>query len=226
MKNTHWVILFFAALIGDLVGIQLKNETLVFICKPLIIVTLAAYFISATTGSPTKLKKWILLALVFSWIGDVFLLFDDKRETFFLLGLSSFLLAHVFYIFFFHQVRQMEKIKSRGWILVPVVLYYLALTTLLSPYLGDKKIPVYVYGIVISSMLLLAVHMLYSKNRIAGRWIFTGALLFIISDSLLAINKFYHPLAYAGQLVMLTYGIAQLCIVYGAIHYIGQSQKK
>ncbi len=148
------------------------------------------------------------------------LLFQEKKEIFFLLGLASFLLAHIFYIICFHQVRVREGVKSNPWLLVLVVVYYAALISWLSPYLGDMKLPVRVYGIVISFMFMLAMHMLYIKNRSAGKWMMTGALLFVISDSILSINKFYQSFEPAGVLIMLTYGLAQLFIVQGAIKYI------
>jgi uncharacterized membrane protein YhhN len=147
-------------------------------------------------------------------------MFEEKNSIFFLLGLSAFLLAHLFYIVFFHRVRVKEKVKNNPWLLVAVVAYYAALITLLSPFLGDMKIPVLVYGIVISFMFMLAMHMLFIKNKSAGQWMMFGALLFVISDSVLAINKFYQPFEFAGILIMLTYGVAQLFIVEGASRYI------
>ena len=81
------------------------------------------------------------------------------------------------------------------------------------------KIAVPVYGIVISFMLLLALHMLFISNKSAGQMMMAGAILFVISDSILAINKFYSPFQNAGILIMLSYGLAQLMIVAGAIRY-------
>ncbi len=69
-------------------------------------------------------------------------------------------------------------------------------------------------------MFMLAMHMLFIKNISAGKWMMVGALLFVISDSTLAINKFYKPFEMAGVLIMLTYGLAQLFIVEGAGRYI------
>jgi uncharacterized membrane protein YhhN len=82
------------------------------------------------------------------------------------------------------------------------------------------KLPVRIYGIVISFMLMLAMHMLFSKNKPAGRLMMTGALLFVISDSILAVNKFYQSFEIAGVVIVLTYGLAQLFIVEGAIRYV------
>jgi uncharacterized membrane protein YhhN len=100
------------------------------------------------------------------------------------------------------------------------MIYYAALLLLLFPHLGSMKIPVIVYGIVISLMFMLAMHMLFIKNKSAGRWMMSGALLFVLSDSLLAINKFYQPFELAGAVVILTYGLAQLFIIEGAGSYI------
>jgi uncharacterized membrane protein YhhN len=147
-------------------------------------------------------------------------MFVPKNELFFLLGLASFLLAHIFYIIFFHHVRVRESINSNPWFLVIVVIYYAALTSWLSPFLGEMKLPVRIYGIVISIMFMLAMHMFVIKNKVAGKWMLFGALLFVISDSVLAINKFYEPFDAAGIIIMLTYGLAQLFIVKGAAEYI------
>ena len=224
MKKKYWVFLFAVILIGDLIGIQLNNNLVQSFLKPLIITTLIGYFDSQLNSITKGLAKWVLFALLFSLLGDVFLMFQEKKSIFFLLGLSAFLLAHIFYIIFFHKVRVKENVKSNPWLLVVVVIYYAALISLLSPYLADMKIPVLVYGIVISFMFMLAMHMLFIKNKIAGKWMMSGALFFVLSDSILAINKFYQPFEAAGVLIMLTYGLAQLFIIEGAIRYIRNQQ--
>lgn len=220
MKKKYWLIFFAAVLVVHITGIQLNNELVQQISKPLLIPIVGGYFLSQTKGIGSGLSKWILLALFFSWTGDVLLMFVPQNDIFFLLGLSAFLTAHIFYIIFFHYIRLKEEVKGNPWLLVIVVIYYAALISLLSPYLLDMKVPVLIYGVVICFMLMLALHMLFIKNKPAGKWMMAGALLFVTSDSILAINKFYQPFATAGVLIMLTYGFAQLFIAYGAIKYI------
>jgi len=222
----QWLLIFLIVLGAHIAGIQLNNETLQFVSKPLLVPVLMGYFLFETRGLASSFKKWIILALFFSWAGDLLLMFVSKDEIFFLLGLGSFLLAHIFYIIFFHQVRIRETVKGNPWLLVIVVIYYGALISWLSPYLGDMKIPVRIYGIVISFMFMLAMHMLFIKNKRAGKWMMAGALLFVISDSVLAINKFYNPFEMAGVVIMFTYGLAQLFIVKGAIDYINTGDKE
>ncbi len=226
MKQNTWIFPFLLTLAVHIAGEYLPFTYVSYITKPLLMIILVNGFISATHGIVSALKKWVIMALCFSWLGDVLLMFQSKDALFFLLGLSAFLLAHIFYILFFHGVKQNEKIGSRWWLLLPVVVYYATLIGLLYPYLADMKIPVPVYGIVISFMLLLALHMLFIKNKTAGKWMASGAVLFIISDSVLAINKFYQPFESAGLIIMLTYGLAQLFIVKGATDYLSLQEQK
>jgi uncharacterized membrane protein YhhN len=220
MKISVWLILFFAALGVNLAGIVLQNEQLQNFSKPELIPFLAGYFLDQTNGIAGSIKKNILAALFFSWAGDVLLMFVPKDEIFFLLGVSAFLIAHIFYIAFFHHVRIKEKVKGNPWLMVIVVVYYGTLIAFLSPHLANMKWPVRVYGIVISFMFMLAMHMLGIKNKTAGKWMMMGALLFVISDSVLAINKFYQSFELADIVIILTYVLAQLFIVQGAVKYI------
>lgn len=220
MKNKILITVFLGILAANIFGAETGNEYVVFATKPLLMPLLAFLFLSEMRGVKSKLSPFVLLALFFSWIGDVLLMFQGKRSGFFLLGLSSFLLAHIMYIILFHKVRIAESILSRWWILLVVAAYYAGLIIWLSPYLGDMKIPVRIYGVVISFMLMMALHMLYLGNKQAGRFLIAGAILFIISDSILAVNKFLQPLCGASAWVMITYGIAQLLIVMGAVKYL------
>jgi uncharacterized membrane protein YhhN len=63
-------------------------------------------------------------------------------------------------------------------------------------------------------------HTMLGKNKRAGLWMMLGAILFVASDTLLAINKFLAAFNYAGTIIMLTYGLAQLFITEGAVKYI------
>jgi uncharacterized membrane protein YhhN len=220
MKKSYWIILFAIILATNLAGVYFDNEILRFVAKPLLVIVLVGYFLMQTKIWQNSLKRWILAALFFSWMGDLFLLFETRASIFFLLGLSAFLMAHIFYIALFHNMRLRENVKSNWLLLLIVVVYYALLMTLLSPGLGDMKLAVRVYGIFLSFMFMLAMHMLFIKDKTAGRWMMLGALLFVVSDSVLAINKFYQQFDRAAIVIMLTYGLAQFFITEGAISYI------
>ena len=216
----NWIIVFALALVADLTGVYLNNETLIYVAKPIVVIALIIYFLSVTAGIDTGFKKLITGALIFSWLGDILLMFEPVNKNFFLYGLVSFLVAHIFYIIFFKKVQAKELVKLNWLFFILVLAYYNILMYILNPHLGEMLWPVRIYGFVISMMFLLALHMLGIKNKEAGKMLVAGALLFVVSDSVLALNKFYQSFEYAGIITMLSYGLAQLLITIGAARYI------
>lgn len=208
-------IAFLLLTITDLAGIISGFPPLHFIAKPLLIpVLMLLLFFTASTVPG---KKLLLVALFFSWMGDVFLLFEDRNKLFFIFGLASFLTTHICYIIFFLRIRSASKslLLKQPILILLVPAYGVALVWLLFPHLGELKLPVIVYAAVICSMLLCSLHVFKKINSPANRWYVLGASAFVLSDSLLAINKFYQPFAFAGVLIMITYCAAQYCIVRG-----------
>lgn len=164
-------------------------------------------------------KKIILAALFFSWLGDVFLLMEYKAPLLFIFGLGSFLITHILYIIYFTGIKSnaASLLYKQPLLIVAVLLYGSCLVWLLFPTLGDLKIHVLVYAAVICTMLLCSLHIFFKTDKKAA-WLFvTGALLFVVSDSVLAINKFYKPFTTAGIIIMLTYCAAQYYIITGFI---------
>ena len=197
---------FFMVSILDLIGIFADNEWLKTTFKPLILLSLIALYLFVSL----KKNKWYLLALIFSFGGDVFLLFD--AQSYFMLGLGSFLLAHLFYITLVSK--QLKKPNNKEWLLSFVIFFgfLIGLLMVLKGHLGAFKIPVVVYGLVISSFgALCFINNLQQKDK-ASTVLLIGALLFMLSDSLLAVNKFYKPIEILNLLVMLTYIAAQYLI--------------
>ena len=226
MNKRFWIIVYFLVLVADLLAVYTGNETLRYITKPLLMPLLIFLFIYLTTGFTSSLKKWIILALLFSWAGDVLLMFESTNGNFFIFGLAAFLIAHIFYILFYEGIIRKEGLGKNYWWFIPVVIYYIALIYILSPNLGDMVWPVRIYGIVICYMLIKALQAGRIKDLGAATLMIGGAVLFISSDSILAINKFYEPFEFAGIAIMLTYGIAQLLITLGALRYITSAPKQ
>jgi len=225
MQKRYWLAFFILVFIVELIGVQLKNELLQLIFKPLLVPALIGYLASQVNIN-TGLAKWVLPALLFSFIGDVLLLFQAGNELFFLFGLVAFLTAHIFYIFFFYRIKTTEQVKTNILLLLAGTAYYAVLIGWLFSHLGAMKVPVCVYGIFICTMFVLAMHLFFIKNRTAGIKIFSGALLFVVSDSVLAVNKFYRPFDAAAMIIMLTYGLAQFFIADGAVQYINERNKQ
>ncbi|MGC4103334.1 lysoplasmalogenase [Ferruginibacter sp.] len=220
MKSTlsiKFALIFWITVAVDIIGIATGISLLHFIAKPLLVPVLIAWLFYSNTTVP--FKKLLLTGLFFSWLGDVFFLLEDKNPNFFIFGLASFLLTHIFYIIYFLKIRSANTslLKKQPLLIVLVTGYGCTLLWLLYPHLGALTIPVIVYAIVICTMLTCSIHIFTKVNKPANLLYLAGAAFFVLSDSLLAINKFYQPFAFAGVCIMLTYCAAQYCIVNGFI---------
>ena len=104
------------------------------------------------------------------------------------------------------------------WIGVTAIAFYLiVMMLLLLPSLGDLKIPVFIYALTISIMLLFALKGFLNWHKPANIHILIGAIIFVASDSILAFDKFYASIQYSSFLIMATYLTAQYLIVTGIL---------
>jgi uncharacterized membrane protein YhhN len=201
------------------------KEDIAWYLKPLL---LPCLLLAVNESSEFATKKLLLFALVFSWIGDVVLLFADKGELYFIFGLLAFLIAHILFIFLF--IKQ-NTIKNPNKLLfglgtVLVAGYLFAMLSVLFPTLGDLKIPVAVYAFTISLMLVMAIRGGLTWRNPMNLLILNGAVSFVTSDSILAIDKFYGKLPNSGVLIMSTYLIAQYLITFGILKLNEYSPKE
>ncbi|CAL2083696.1 putative membrane protein YhhN [Tenacibaculum sp. 190524A05c] len=198
-------MLFLVISIFEIYATIQNSRLLEFIFKPLITVSLALLYI-VSVKKPSFL---FISALFFSFWGDVLLLFPEK---YFVLGLVSFLLTHLIFIKiirgFISNVDSKLFLKSA----IFFIAYFGGIVYLIFENLNELLIPVLVYGLVISTFGTFAT-VNYVKNKATENlWLLVGALIFILSDSIIAINKFYMENASLGSLIMITYIVAQYLI--------------
>lgn len=208
-------IIYLLLTVADILSIQFGYYDITFWVKPMLMPVLILMILQSKT---LALGKWLLInGLFFSFLGDVFLLYEFKNALFFIFGLAAFLITHICYIIYFLQIKsqQVSLLKIKPWLIVLIAAYGIGLVTILYSSLDDLKIPVMVYALVICVMLVCSLHVFYKTGRPANVCFVMGALLFVMSDSLLAINKFLLPFQLAGLFVMLTYCTAQYLIVSG-----------
>lgn len=211
-------VLFWLVALAHFTASVLSLTVVLAITKSLLMPLLA---VMLAKGSSLNINnnRLLLMALLFSWAGDVLLLFTYKNELFFIAGLISFLCAHIMYIFYFANIKgpHPSLLKQRPWLVVAALLYVAAFVFLLYPNLGALRLPVMVYACVIITMLLYSLHAYRQLPQPTASLFVWGASFFVLSDSLLAINKFYAPFPLAGVAIMLTYCLAQYGIISGGI---------
>jgi alkenylglycerophosphocholine/alkenylglycerophosphoethanolamine hydrolase len=154
--------------------------------------------------TPRRRYHWLLL------IGLFFCMLGDGLLGWFIVGLSAFLIGHLFYLSGF--LSNWRFSKPRFATLVPIALYgsfmgWEIVHALIQDNNEALIIPVILYVSVISLML-------WSAIMTGHRWAIIGSILFTISDSILSWNLFVSDISFSGPLIMTTYYAAQFCIAY------------
>lgn len=170
-------------------------------------------------GKECKARFFLIAALACSWAGDLLLLGDE--DSFFLGGLSAFLVAHIFYIITFRKARE-DNHEIPATSKLPLF-YFLFLAIAASiflslrNFLGEMELPVLLYTLVIMVMALQALNRSRKTSGKSFRMVFLGALIFMLSDTLLAWNMFRDELEFGRYLIIGTYALAQWLIVEGIL---------
>jgi uncharacterized membrane protein YhhN len=214
-----WAIVFGCLTALHLLASAFGAIPILFFTKPLLVPALALGLLTSVKPGQQH-NRLFLLALLFAWGGDVLLLFEKSDGLFFIAGLSSFLLAHLLFIVYFLRIKggNPSLLKQQPWWALLVLAYSVGLLLLLFPVLGNMRIPVLLYAATITTMLLSSLHAFAQLSQRPARLFALGALFFVLSDSLLAINKFHTPLPFAGVWIMLTYCAALYCLAKGAVN--------
>lgn len=198
------IVLSIIALISAIITIYAKmreNNLLQYIFKPLTMIAIILPAILNVSSPPTFYQKMIITGLIFSTVGDVFLI-DSKR---FIQGLLSFLLAHICFIIAFFSI---PNLPSLIFYLSYVVFFH----SILWKHLDNRKIPVIVYSFALALMSWFALSRYFELNDYKSWFAFLGSVSFVASDSLLAFNKFKSSFPFAEILILSTYFIAQWLI--------------
>jgi uncharacterized membrane protein YhhN len=210
-------ILYALLIIVDLWAVSQRLDgqttTLELFVKPLLMLSLGVfYYQNSTITEGGKKRNCVLLALAFSWLGDVLLLF----KGYFVFGLAAFLVAHIFYILVFNLENPLKNaLNSKHlWAKALIAVYSVGLLSYLLPNLpNDLKIPVVAYALTISTMLVAALNRVDFVEKSSAQWVLVGAILFVLSDSMIAISQFITRFPLSGEAIMLTYAMGQFLIV-------------
>jgi len=213
----HLIIIpvFFVELIS-----RLNNfHTLDYFTKPLLLIWIGLYFY-LNTGN-IKRDKFIYKAFLFSWIGDLFLMVSHIDGLFFYAGVGGFFLAQLNYIkVFTGDIRSDNKglvFNNPVW-LIPFVVYLAAILYLILGGMKGVMIPIIIiYALSLISMSAFSLNRNGLVSQKSFSLVFSGSVLFVISDSMIAINRFYSEFAGSSFLIMLTYFTAQYLIMQGLI---------
>jgi uncharacterized membrane protein YhhN len=190
--------------------------------KPGVIAAMLAWYASVCGCQPPAL--WFGLGLVFSLAGDILLMLPNR---FFLYGTAAFMLAHAAYILGFNQpppefTLGMISLFAAFLSLMAIIYAVLRRGITSSPAFRRMAAPLAVYSLVISLMVLSSFFTLFRPDwqPYASGLVVSGALLFLFSDILLAVDRFVQPLPPARLWKRVAYQLGQLALVAGAmVHF-------
>ena len=204
---TTTAALFGAAAICALLAIaadwEERRHPAFYLLKPLTTALILGAALSLAPASGAAYRLTVVAALALSLLGDICLMFEG--DAWFTAGLGSFLLAHVGFIVAF--LKGVTLALPPAWTLLPL-LYGLGLCAWLLPRAGSLRIPVALYCLVLLGMTLAAALRLQALGGRPALLAVSGALLFVVSDSSLALRKFAGPYRGAQALILSTYWVS------------------
>jgi uncharacterized membrane protein YhhN len=230
-KNYLWQWLFVLLAVLELTAELMGNETIILFVKPLLMPVLTIWLVRSTPGVRRFLRHTTQAGLLFATIGDILLMFTEGAygDLFFLLGLGAFLTTHLCYLGGFLSEVQLKNgyLRQRPFWIVPFLIFLFGFLYWLWPNIpGGMQLPVAIYALVISAMTLSVVNTRERFERAVFFSLISGALLFMFSDSLIAVGKFGHGFPGSRVAIMLTYILGQWLIVRSVAEHLRRFPSK
>lgn len=190
--------------IVHLVMLWQGHELIANVSKSLLLPTLLIWVWPISSKLP-----WLRLGIFASWVGDVLLL-KGEDELFFMLGLGSFLIAQIAYGYTFLKTESNKQglLRQKPLLALPVLILAVAIYAYLYPNLGEMLLPVSIYVLAITFMVLSAINRRGFESK-GSTVLIIAVFSFMLSDTLLAVNKFVVEIPRASVWIMLTYILAQ-----------------
>lgn len=183
-----------------------RSPRLLYLFKPLSIGLIILLAWNTGASGPDRYFWLILAGLLFSAAGDIFLMLPRDR---FVPGLLSFLIAHLLYIAAFAAP---AGFFASPWLALPYLAGAGLLLLILLPRTGKLAMPVCVYATALAVMGWQAASRWQALQDPASLYAMLGAILFLVSDSVLAFNRFAKPFRAAEAILLTTYFAAQTLI--------------
>ena len=208
-------------ILSEIIGLQYLHQ----VCKPLIMITLGIYYFCHAEFRSTA----VWLAIFFSLAGDVLLMFEAGNPKFFMIGTSSlFNSAYFLHLIVSSASGQIPGKVFKGHSKNPILFshcpcWYRVDCSSLS-FIGFIKNTGSGVRLSADCNGTQFVFRYGRTSNVSFGLVFLGSILFMFSDSVLAINKFFKPVPAAGFWIMSTYILAQFLIIHGLVKHVSNSK--
>lgn len=209
------IVIFCIALLAILLR-ELEVSMSFTILKPLTTLLIIMIPILFGDRSHPQFFRSMVIGLVFCLLGDTLLLY----ESYFLLGLGAFLIGHLIFIYGFVSIAGFKLY----WLPFIALAVMCCVVIYILGDLGSMKIPVIAYTVVISIMAWQGVSLYMWRQSMAFRLIALGSIMFVLSDSVLALSMFGgYDFGFSNVIIMVTYWLA-VCLLANSTIYIPGSK--
>lgn len=204
-----------------------QHLLIIYLTKPLLVTSLAIFFFINTHSNRNRFSQLIFFGLCFSIIGDTILMFSENQaqsKHFFTWGLLSFLVTHVCYLLAFVHIQSFKNgwLRNNLWVIFcGLGLLFGNIIFLWEDLPDGLKVPVIVYSTVIVMMAVSCINLKGTIPAIVFRGLLIGVLLFVLSDNIIALNKFKAGTITLFQprlLIMTTYLLSQFLITTNSLY--------
>ena len=237
-------LIFWLSSFACILGRFLDWPWLDYVFKPCIMIGLglSIWLRIAPYWVGSRIVQLLPFAVLFAWLGDVLLMFSRDSITwadpmlFFMLGLSGFMVMQLIYLRIYTLVpppaNQDSLLQRQPLIALPVLFIIIGFVALIYP---NPKVDagmlaaLVIYGSTLGLMALLALNRYGRVSRESFRYVFGGAVLFLISDLIIGLDKFVFPHYpnLAGAVIMLSYVLAQYFILEGlSFQVLGEEHRR
>lgn len=214
--NLSYVLITILVLSSVYAGFPLLG----YIFKPLIHISLLA-FLFVATKLRGRFHQRLFTGLVFALTGESLFMLRDYNSSYFLFGLISFLICHLFYISAFYldflSAKELDKKGARIAILLSA-LFFTSFYFYLRSHLGEFKLPVLAYIFIVALLTMMAAFRNQRVNTLSFNLVLTGVLFIIAADATLAQAHFIRPFAYSDLIVAFCYMAGQYLIISGGVN--------
>ena len=192
-----------AAGLGAIIADQTGRWKIHYALKPGAMAAIILIAVLRTPAFPPRYQLFIIAGLIASVGGDVFMMLRKKKFT---EGLTCFLVAHGLYIAAFLSTM---RPRIDPWTILPLFLYAVVMMQILFPHLGKLKAPVGLYIVIITTMAGLGLDRFILMGGTPALYAGIAAVLFVVSDSVLAVDLFVRKIKGAQWVILITYFAAQ-----------------
>jgi uncharacterized membrane protein YhhN len=211
IRTDVYIWLIFVTAIAAILAAALGSQWF-HLLKPLTTMLIIGLLLGFGASLRTRFIQLMIVGLVFCLVGDVFLLYDQA----FVMGLAVFLIAHILFASAFIVLAHRIHLSwATAW---PLVCFAVAYMWFLWPGLGTMKLPVliYVIAIVLMSWQALGLHGVL-KNAYS-KIMALGAILFMLSDSIIAYSRFVDDFMLSQVLILGFYWTAIFLLAWSALN--------